>query len=291
MSKPKDAEIRKKLGVADSVPVLRHAPTQEEISSKGFLERMSECFGVKGWMWKDWKGRLLAIIFLPPAIASPINYWYPKLELAYEYSSPYIQAAGAAIDDFSADFIAFSDSSSPFDGTCDDSGRLILCPQPVYKGPEFSGGLIHHDRLHLYRIVKTSYASDPLASASHLFNGRWHSAGSQVLYTATDMVQAVGELMNAVPNEIRDSGQFSLIEMVASGSAASVPIEGIPGILGNPQDMSATRNIGDRWISARESLMLFVPSMLQPEKVNVVLNRAHPEFSGVEVIRVQPLTG
>ncbi len=240
-------------------------------------------------MWKDWKGRLLAIIFLPPAMAGPFNYWYPKVKLAYEYSTPYIQAAGEAVEEFSSEFIVFSDSASPFAGTCDDADQLILCPQPVYTGPAFSSGLVYHGRLRLYRIVKNRYASDPLASASHLFDGRWHSAGSHVLYTATDMVQAVGELMSAMPDEIRDNGQFSLIEMVASGSAVSIPAENIPGFLTNTTNTVATRNLGDHWVSSQQSLMLFVPSLLQPDKVNVVLNRSHPDFSNIEIVRVQQL--
>ncbi|CZF79384.1 RES domain protein [Grimontia celer] len=289
--KPNDAEIRRHFGVANDVPIMRHSPTEEEIASKGFLEKMSECFGVKGWMWKDWKGRLLAIIFLPPAVAGPFNYWYPKIELAYEYSTPYIQAAGAAVDAFSSEFIAFIDNPSPFDKQCQDSERVILCPQPIYQGPSYADGLVYHNNIRLYRIISTPYAVNPLSSGSHLFNGRWHTKGSHVLYSATDMVQAVGELMASVPDNLQGRGTFSLIEMQASGTALSVLPERSAELFANPSDMAATQNIGDGWFSKRESLMLFVPSLLQPEKMNVILNQNHPDFANVEITNIRPLMG
>jgi len=53
-------------------------------------------------------------------------------------------------------------------------------------------------------------------------------------------------------------------------------------------DLMLTRNMGDEWLSARESALLEVPSAILPETFNLLLNPRHPDAERIAVLWHQP---
>jgi RES domain-containing protein len=52
-----------------------------------------------------------------------------------------------------------------------------------------------------------------------------------------------------------------------------------------PDDPRAT---GDAWIESRRSTLLHVPSWIEPESYNVLINPAHPDAPSIQLGSVRP---
>ena len=50
------------------------------------------------------------------------------------------------------------------------------------------------------------------------------------------------------------------------------------------------KRIGNAWLSALSSLLLFVPSVIDPLAKNVLINPLHPEADGIKIEKIQPFT-
>ncbi len=51
------------------------------------------------------------------------------------------------------------------------------------------------------------------------------------------------------------------------------------------QNLTTTRDLGDRWLTTRRTLAAQVPSALVPDGTNLLLNPAHPSFGEVGELR------
>lgn len=105
--------------------------------------------------------------------------------------------------------------------------------------------------------------------------GRWHSTGRLVVYTSESLSLAALEILVHLKqtNDIRPFNSF----------AAEIPDDAILKPSSYPPHwqtrLSVSQAFGDRWLDARTTPALRVPTLITPGEWNVLLNPAHPEFS------------
>jgi RES domain-containing protein len=135
--------------------------------------------------------------------------------------------------------------------------------------------------------------ADPLDGRGGLFaEGRWHTLGTRVIYTAASPSLAVLETLVRVDPTL--FGERSLLELeVPETSVERVSEQALLQLLRNaPEDEleRETQRFGTRWVKDMRSLVLEVPSMVMPLERNYLLNPLHPEMKAVKVMRRELVT-
>ena len=107
------------------------------------------------------------------------------------------------------------------------------------------------------------------------FAGRWHHAGSPVVYLAESPAGALVEAcVHTSANDIPPS--FTLLKVVGP----DLPFDKID-FSSLPPDwtdrIEITRETGSEWLKNSRTAMLRVPSALVPESVNYLLNPLHKD--------------
>jgi hypothetical protein len=87
-------------------------PAEGVIREEGFLVKLGEAFGAQEWMWKSWKGIILAIIILLPAAQAALDFWVPKAVYASQQFFDYYQHFQFPPPD-NHQWIAFTDGALP----------------------------------------------------------------------------------------------------------------------------------------------------------------------------------
>jgi RES domain-containing protein len=107
------------------------------------------------------------------------------------------------------------------------------------------------------------------------FAGRWHHAGTPVVYLAESPAGALIEAcVHTSANDIPPS--FTLLKVVGP----DLPFDQIelstlkPGW---PGRVEITRDLGSKWLKRGSSALLRVPSALVPETANFLLNPMHAD--------------
>jgi len=124
----------------------------------------------------------------------------------------------------------------------------------------------------IFRIHSAAYdVFDTTGTA--LFEGRWHTRGTRLLYTAQHISLAALEVLIHAGGRKFPPKVFSRIHL-----PAKISIEE-PG----PQRaFAASQRFGDEWIAQQRSAVLRVPSVaVDSLEFNYLLNPAHPDFRHV----------
>lgn len=137
---------------------------------------------------------------------------------------------------------------------------------------------------------------DPLDGQGGLHGaGRWHHAGTPILYAAASPSLAMLEvLVHLTPV---DFGERTLLEIdvpddIASASEAVGLARLVQLLRDAPEgDLEAkTRDFGTAWAREGRSLALLAPSIVMPHERNVILNPRHPRAPDLEILRSERVT-
>ncbi len=139
-----------------------------------------------------------------------------------------------------------------------------------------------------WRICKAKHRAAAFSGdGAARYPGRWNGAGRRIVYLGES--RSLAALETLVHTED--------LSMLASMAWVAIPVEfddtlvSVPGTL--PADWSAippgagTRNVGDKWIDERRSLLLRVPSVVTKGEFNYLLNPLHPDFPRIKVGRAE----
>lgn len=117
--------------------------------------------------------------------------------------------------------------------------------------------------------------------------GRWHEAGSEVIYASEYYSTALLEAL-AHWNGILPTGQRYIDITIPSGTRYEVvPEDAIPNWF--DRNAEAARRFGRDWYGENRSAILIVPSVVARMEQNVVINGRHPEFANLVVGPEKPV--
>ena len=141
----------------------------------------------------------------------------------------------------------------------------------------------------VWRIVKRTHAASAFdGKAAQRFGGRWNSPGLRAVYASASKSLATLEIIvhldvaHSIPRLVAFA--FDLDEKLIE----RLPLELLPRHWRTLQGCSATRQLGDDWLTSGRSLALAVPSAIVPEEFNYVLNPSHAAFARLKFGRPMP---
>ena len=135
-----------------------------------------------------------------------------------------------------------------------------------------------------WRIVRPEFAADAFSGDGAVENaGRWHSAGTRVVYVSEYVALATLEVFvhmrkrRILPTYaiIRCSIPDTLIETV---DISQLPVNWYESPA--PPEL---QKIGDLWSQSRRSAVLKVPAAVTQLEFNFLLNPAHADFHLIEI--------
>lgn len=138
-----------------------------------------------------------------------------------------------------------------------------------------------------FRIAKHNnhYAATDLGGAGGMYvDGRWHSKGNPVIYSAGSIALAALETLAHYDDAglpiIRKLIEYRIpLDVLNKGVNVTLPV----GWDELPTSLSAQK-VGTEWLQSRAQLLLFVPSVLIPMETNAIINPLHPDISRITVV-------
>jgi RES domain-containing protein len=140
-----------------------------------------------------------------------------------------------------------------------------------------------------YRICQAAYAAtaaEMIAGMGGLHSGgRWHTAGKRIVYVSQNLSLAAHEISVHYPRR-KHALKFIMCridvpdDLVMTLEAFGIPT--LPRGWNSQPPGGTTQAIGDRWLSAKASVALEVPSVIIPGEFNYLLNPEHAKFRRVK---------
>jgi RES domain-containing protein len=144
--------------------------------------------------------------------------------------------------------------------------------------------------MRVWRLCKADHAATAFTGeGAILYAGRWHHAGTPVVYTAESRSLAILEQLvhlsrsRLPPRFVCFSADVPDALAVVEVSAAELP----PDWHRHPGP-PALRDLGTKWAESNASVALAVPSAVVRGERNVLLNPRHPEFARVTIGEAEP---
>jgi RES domain-containing protein len=137
------------------------------------------------------------------------------------------------------------------------------------------------------RLWRISAYTNLSGEGGLLASGRWHSRGRRIVYLtdhpASALVEALVHL-EVDPEDIPDSYQLLAVEFPDDVSHESVAEKTLAVTWRD--DLSFTRDLGDRWLRENRTALLRIPSAIVPVGFNWLLNPAHTDSAKARVAEI-----
>jgi RES domain-containing protein len=116
-----------------------------------------------------------------------------------------------------------------------------------------------------------------------LASARWHTRGRPVVYLAATPAGALVEALvhlELKPNQLPRS--YRLLKADAPDDLSKMQFSALTDDW--RQNETASRTLGDEWLSRAQTALLEVPSVILPETMNILLNPLHPDAVRISVL-------
>ena len=146
----------------------------------------------------------------------------------------------------------------------------------------------------LDRTLKAYRIGDPAgtypifdATGSTIAPGRWNTQGSPIIYSSERYSTALLEKLVHGSGRLPPNQHYVEITIPRGTSYEMFSPPALPGWDAMPA--AASKAFGERWCKERRSAILLVPSVVARLDDNVLINPAHPQFSGIAASLHQPV--
>lgn len=120
-------------------------------------------------------------------------------------------------------------------------------------------------------------------SGARMYGGRWNSKGTELTYLAGSQALSILEVVVHVlrPDQLN---YYSLFEVRFDEKLISeLPLDRLPQDWKNDPAPRSTKQIGDDWVTAQDSLILQVPSTIVTDEPNYLVNPNHPDLHKISI--------
>lgn len=141
----------------------------------------------------------------------------------------------------------------------------------------------------VWRIIRKEFLRSPLSvEGAKAWPGRWHSAGTAILYTASTESLALLEKFVHLALEFRTIPHVKLcIELPDAARVETFEDVAKKSLDWRGDDPTAARALGDHWAKHSDALGLSVPSVLSSSERNVLLRGASPQFDALKIVSAE----
>lgn len=136
----------------------------------------------------------------------------------------------------------------------------------------------------VWRITDVHHVDDAFSGiGAEQFGGRFNSTGRKVVYTAGSISLAMLEMLVQANDRRRLVNHYCISATFDDSLAETVDPDQLPADWDALPYTSASQQFGDRWIDDERSLVLSIPSVVNPYEQNYLLNPSHPRSGEVKV--------
>jgi len=137
--------------------------------------------------------------------------------------------------------------------------------------------------MQLWRLYREAHGPGLDGTGGLYAPGRWHDAGSRVVYFGGSAAIVVLERLAHIDPELLPH------DLVLSQYDGAISVEEMkPGEVADLGDLQRTRARGEEFLKGSASCVLRVPSVLVPEACNFVFNPLHRDATKIRVISSRP---
>lgn len=142
----------------------------------------------------------------------------------------------------------------------------------------------------LYRIARERYAADFSGKGGLISSARWHDH-LPVIYTSLSSSTAILEkLVHLQLSEIHHDLKMVRLEISTDVSMERLTIDQLPDNWRSYPGPEFLKRIGNAWLTAKNALLLHVPSVIDPMAENVLINPLHSEISNLKIMDMEQFT-
>lgn len=144
--------------------------------------------------------------------------------------------------------------------------------------------------MRVWRICKAEHARTAFTGeGAILYAGRWHHAGTPVVYCSESRaLAALEQLVHLHRSQLPPRFICFGVESPPDLGVPDVEPDALPADWRQQPGPLELRDIGTRWAKAQESVLLRVPSAVVPEEHNFLLNPRHPDFGRLDIGDPEP---
>jgi RES domain-containing protein len=141
----------------------------------------------------------------------------------------------------------------------------------------------------IWRICKARYAVEAFSGlGARRFGGRWNSPGVPMVYASSSLALAAIELFVHLEPNLQPDDLVSIAATLPAGEPAQrFAPDALPPTWWT-DDFEPLRDLGDKWIGAKSSLAIEVPSAALRVEWNVLVNPLHPAVATIKIEEPQP---
>lgn len=142
----------------------------------------------------------------------------------------------------------------------------------------------------IWRICRAKYEASAFSGmGAEKTGGRWNYKGQSVVYASENLSLAVLELfVHVAPNIIPTDLISVRATFPDSIPTERVAVDDLPSYWRDYPAPSELQEIGSNWLRRQKSLILIVPSAINPLESNILVNPSHPAISRLKVSAGQP---
>ena len=133
----------------------------------------------------------------------------------------------------------------------------------------------------LWRVARAAHAPSGTTafdgSGGLSVDGRWHTRGRPIVYTA--QTESLAKLEALVHLKPAIAPRLVLVEATIPDALVATLRGALPAGWDDVPDSGAARSVGDSWLQSGLSLALEVPSVHSSIETNVLIKPAHPDFA------------
>jgi RES domain-containing protein len=137
----------------------------------------------------------------------------------------------------------------------------------------------------LYRIAKKKWAKDLSGIGAKLSGGRWNPKGMPMLYTSANSSLAILEKLVHIDIDLLPSDLYITELDVPDTRIQKIAIKELPKNWDTYPSPDILKEIGKKFIEENKYLLLEVPSSVNPNEMNYLINVDHKDFSKLKILR------
>jgi len=144
--------------------------------------------------------------------------------------------------------------------------------------------------MRVWRICKAEHAATAFTGeGALLYSGRWHHAGTPVVYCSESRaLAALEQLVHLHRNRLPPNFVCFGVEIPGDLAIREIRTRELPAEWRLQPGPPELRDLGTRWAERGETAVLRVPSAVVPEEHNFLLNPRHPDFSQLRIGDPEP---
>lgn len=144
--------------------------------------------------------------------------------------------------------------------------------------------------MRVWRICKEAYAVSAFSGVgAEEYGGRWNRKGDRLVCASTSLSLAALELfVHLAPDQLPDDLRAVSATIPDGASFQELTIADLPTNWRDYPAPSSLQKLGSNWLRELRTLALSVPSAVNPDEKNVLLNPNHPEARAMFDVQTKP---